>query len=115
MKWRFTNPAKEQQPPPAITGDATIGAISIVLTDSTVITLSRQYNNFRASVVRSGTSERRAVSESTSIPGIGMSISDLLDELKLEPQSRATLYTIFTLRSLLYEGNAQREASIQAP
>ena len=111
MKWRFTNPAKEQLPPPAVTGDATIGAISIVLTDSTVITLSRHYNHFRATILRSCASEQRAVSESTSIPGIGMSISDLLDELKLESQSRATLYTILTLRSLLYEGHAQCEAS----
>jgi hypothetical protein len=115
MQWRFTNPAKEKLPQPAIAGDATIGAISIVLTDSTVITLSRHYNNFRATLVKPGTNEQRALSESTSIPSIGMSISDLLDELKLEPQSRATLYTIFTLRSLLYEGDAQREASVQAP
>lgn len=106
MKWRFTDPAKEQLPKPAALGDVTIGAISIVLTDGAVITLSRHYSNFRAAVVKPGTNDQRTELESASIPGIGMSISDLLDEFKLEPQSRATLYTIFTLRSLLYEGHA---------
>lgn len=109
MRSEFTSPSPEELPIPSTPDGAMIGAISIVLTDGTVMTLARHLHHYRVTVVRPGTNQEQAVTETKCIPDIGELASDFLNDLALEPQARATLYTIFTLRSLRYDGPMQRE------
>ncbi len=100
MNLKYAKPAKECQDPENV-GTLRIEAITVVLTDATVITLVRGPHSYRTTAAKPGTHIEADVK--ASVPEIGCGVSNFLDELTLDPKARATLFTLFNLESMKCE------------
>lgn len=100
MNLRYAKPAEEGQNP-ANVGTQKIEAITVVLTDATIITLVRGPHSYRTTAAKPGTHKEADIT--AAVPELGCGISNFLDELPLDPKARATLFTLFNLESMKCE------------
>lgn len=97
MSQYFTEPTEENSARVPLTGSTAIEVIAVTLSDGTAVLIAREGYRYRLSVSRQG--EAIVV---RSIPASRLLMGDVLDELSLDSNARATLYTLLTLRSLAY-------------
>ena len=100
MNLTFTKPGREGRKAEN-TGTLKIEAITVVLTDATIITLVRSPHTYRATVCTPGTPIE--TDGAMAIPEMGSGVSNFLDRLPLDPKTRATLFTLFNLESMKCE------------
>ncbi len=100
MNLTFTKPGRELRKTKN-PGTLKLVAISIVLTDATIITLVRGPHSYRATA---RTPETLIEADGAmAIPEMGSGVSNFLDRFPLDPKTRATLFTLFNLESMKCE------------
>jgi hypothetical protein len=100
MSKYLTEPGQERIAQPTNTGDVEIETITITLGDGTVLLITRDTHSYRMSVIKRGGEEVA----SRTLPQSTLTVGKVLNGLGLEAQTRATLFTLLTLRSFVSPG-----------
>jgi hypothetical protein len=98
MSQYFTDPTQEESSPHvAVIGDTAIELISVALSDGSVLTIRRDGRHYRLFATKCGGEKIT----NRSVPVNRIFLGEVLNNLGLEAQARATLYTLLSLRSFV--------------